>query len=155
MARNVKAAAIGAGAFIGLSSAYVALRYYIRGEVLKSLKDEYKYPVIKENLDRLASVQKYKLGLPTAEEFAESLVPIASIASPYQAIEDVLKNGRKSPFWPEKYRKMPKGSERLEPAVFRAMQAAYYTPEGATGTEMAAAAAGALIQGLAQSYTAR
>ena len=82
--------------------AFIGVRRYIRGEVVRTLREDYQWDA------KLAqfpfSLVAGAMNLPSAEELADSLVPLWSVVGPYAAIEDVLKNGRTSVFWPEKRR---------------------------------------------------
>jgi len=128
------------------TTGYVALRLFIRSKVYDALVVEYDYPSIRAKVDLFAEPFGIKANLPTASEFAESLVPVFSVVTPYAAIEDVLRNGRRSAYWPENRRKSPQGGEKVEDLLFKMMQAAYYTPEGATNQQMLAAVGGALTE---------
>lgn len=132
---------------------FVALRLLIRAKVQEALVAEYDWPGLKAKLDRYAAGFGINLNLPPADKFAEALVPTWSVATPYTSIEDVLRNGRSSPYWPADYKKVPKGGERVEPYVFKMLEAAYYTPAGASNQDMAAAAAGALVTEFARNIT--
>lgn len=133
-------AGISLGSVVGLGGAFVAARLYIRDVVYDTLVKEYNYKKMRDSLESLARAYGGSLNLPDAKSFAESLVPLWSFDTPYTAIEDVLKNGRKSKFWPKKYKKTPKGGRQVEDALFKALRAAYYTPSDATSEEMARAA---------------
>jgi hypothetical protein len=117
-------------------SGFVALRLFIREKVREALVVEYDYPSLKREADKYAGLAGLNLNLPPADAFAEALVPLWSLATPYAAIEDVLAKGRKSPYWPDGYRKTPKGGERVERAIFEALEAAYKTPEGTSNKDM-------------------
>jgi hypothetical protein len=82
---------------------FVALRLYMREETRKTLKDEYNYGDIVKVARTMA-----KLGvdvkLPTAKEFADAMVPLFGTNHPKTAFEDILKNGRKSEYWPAAYK---------------------------------------------------
>ena len=131
---------VGATAAGVAGSGFIALRLFIREKVREALVDEYDYPGIKREADKYAGIFGINLNLPPAGAFSEALVPLWSLATPYAAIEDVLAKGRKSPYWPEAYRKTPKSGERVETVVFKALEAAYRTPEGASNKDMAIAA---------------
>lgn len=133
-------AGISAGSVVGLGGAYLGVRLLIRNVVYDTLVKEYNYPAIKKLLDGVVKPYGGNLNLPDAQSFADALVPIMSFASPYTAIDDVLKRGRKSEFWPKKFKKTPTGGKLVEDALFKAMRAAYYTPADATTEEMARAA---------------
>ena len=128
------------------TTGYVALRLFIRSKVYDALVDEYDYPSLRTKVEMFSEAFGINANLPTASEFAESLVPVFSVVTPYAAIEDVLRNGRRSAYWPDNRRKTPKGGEKVEDLLFKALQAAYYTPEGASNKQMFAAAGGALAE---------
>ena len=125
---------------------YVGLRMYIRSRVYSALVDEYGYPDIRSKINLFASGFGVEPNLPTAKEFSESLVPLFGIVMPNAAIEDVLRRGRKSEYWPENRKRTPKGGEAAEDLLFKMMQAAYYTPEGASNQQILAAAGGAVAE---------
>ena len=129
-------AGISAGSVVGLGGAYLGVRLLIRNVVYDTLVTEYNYPSIKKLLDGVVKPYGGNLNLPDAQSFADALVPIMSFASPYTAIDDVLKKGRESEFWPKKYKKTPTGGRLVEDALFKAFRAAYYTPADATAEEM-------------------
>jgi hypothetical protein len=129
-------AGISAGSVVGLGGAYLGARLLIRNVVYDTLITEYNYPSIKKLLDGVVKPYGGNLNLPDAQSFADALVPLWSLSSPFAAIEDVLKKGRKSEFWPAKFKKTPKGGKLIEDALFKAMRAAYYTPADATAEEM-------------------
>ena len=120
------------GAIFGVTS-FVALRLYIRHEVEKTLHD-YEY-------DQTLSKPMYALltkpmNFPTGAELAESLVSVApwdsrSYVGPYAAIEDVLNNGRQSPYWPSNRKdvKVPKilakPAEVLDNVMFAILRKMY------------------------------
>jgi len=146
---------LGATAAGVAGAGFVTLRLLIRSKVEEALVGEYDWPGLKSKLDRYASGFGVSLNLPPAREFAEALVPVWSFTTPYMTIEDVLRNGRSSPYWPEAYKKTPKGGEKVEPYVFKMLEAAYYTPVGATNQDMAAAAAGAFVTEVARNLSKR
>ena len=124
---------------------FVALRLYMREETRKTLKDEYNYGDIVKVARTLG-----KLGvdvkLPTAQEFADAMVPLFGTNHPKAAFEDILKNGRKSEYWPAAY-KTGAASAAFEPLLLKALSGAYYTPEGASKSDMAIAALTSLLTG--------
>ena len=65
---------------------------------------------------------------------------------PKDALADMLQNGRDSRFWSDAHRTPT--NRAIESQIFRAMRAAYETPEGASLTDIAAAATLAVVQGL-------
>lgn len=129
-----------------VGAGYLALRMYIRSRVYDALVVEYDYPKIRSNINLFASGLGVDANMPTAKEFSESLVPLLGVVMPNAAIEDVLRSGRRSAYWPENRRQSPKGGEQVEALLFKMLQAAYYTPEGASNKEMLAAAGGALVE---------
>ena len=124
---------------------FVAVRLYMREETRKALKDEYNYGDIVKVARTMA-----KLGvdvkLPTAKEFAEAMVPLFGTNHPKTAFEDILKNGRKSEYWPAAY-KTGAASAAIEPLLLRAQSGAYYAPEGASKGQTALAVLEALLSG--------
>ena len=132
-----KIAGVSVTTLAALGGGYLGLRAFMRHKVHEALVVEYEYPQLRRKLYQFTEPFGIDIGLPTAEEFAASLVPIVDYATPFAAIDDVLAKGRKSKYWPEKYRKTPKGGEKIEPVLFKAMAAAYNTPASATTYEMA------------------
>lgn len=137
---------IGAGTVIGMTSGFVGLRLIIRSLVEETLVKDYNYDKIVDTLQKQAGMN---LNLPPARAFARALVPLWDLSTPYTAIEDILAKGRKSQYWPPRYRKTPKGGEKVEKAIFRAMRAAYYAPPDTSSKELTqiavVAAANALL----------
>ena len=148
-------AGISAASVVGLGVGYFGLRLLVRNVVYSTLRDEYGYDKIKQTLDSTGKTFGFDLNLPTMSDFAEALVPVYSIATPFAAIEDVLANGRKSAFWPKKNKQTPKGGKKVEEALFKAMRAAYYTPEDATTQQMATVAGSTFATELAKSVLAK
>jgi hypothetical protein len=132
-----KIAGISLSSLALVGGGYLGLRAFMRHKVHEALVVEYEYPQLRRKLYQFTEPFGIDIGLPTAEEFAASLVPIADYATPFAAIDDVLAKGRKSKYWPAKYKKTPKGGEKIEPILFKAMAAAYNTPSSATSYEMA------------------
>ena len=95
-------ALVGGSALV--ATGFVGVRMYIRSEVRRALVEEYDFDRMLSKNPLYAAVAK-GLNVPTSQELAESLVPIWSLTGPYAAIEDVLKNRRKSIYWPENRRK--------------------------------------------------
>ena len=69
------------------------------------------------------------MNLPTPKELATALVPVFSLATPYDAIEDVLAHGRQSAFWPEGYRDAG-ALGRYESVVFNMLGRVYQNKRG-------------------------
>ena len=136
---------IGVSAVGTLSFAYYRLRLYMRDEVERTFNEEYKY-------DRMIGAAKTAFALvgkdvklPSARNFANAMVPLLGLNTPYAAIDDILVKGRKSEYWPPKF-KEGGVSATFEPYVLAAMRGAYNTPEEATNAEMATAAAKAVVE---------
>lgn len=116
-------ATISAGVIAAGISGWVGYRLYLRKETLAELR--------RTKYVRTASVAEYisqglgiDLGIPTPEELAEALVPIWDYRSPYEAVEDVLRNGRGSAYWPAAYRESGDVAA-LEPALFEIARRLY------------------------------
>lgn len=113
---------------------WVAFRLYVRSEVVRVLNEQHRFDETIQSLAVLKAVG-LDLKLPTAEEFAESLVPLWSTVMPEAAVMDVLEKGRKSPYWPEKYRE-GSAAAKLEPYVLaglrKSAQSGASTPEEGT-----------------------
>ena len=124
---------------------FVGVRLYMREETRKTLKDEYKYGDIVKVARTLAKIG-VDVKLPTAKEFADAMVPLFGVNHPKTAFEDILKNGRKSEYWPAAY-KTGAASAAIEPLLLRALSGAYNTPEGASKGRTALAVLEALLAG--------
>lgn len=104
-ASTVKPLVIGGSVLAASAAAFVSYRLYLRQRTLEELEAT-------EGVTALATARTLsqgigvRLNLPTPTELAEALVPIFSLTTPYDAIEDVLANGRQSVFWPEAYREV-------------------------------------------------
>jgi hypothetical protein len=140
-----KIAGVSVTGLAALGGGYLGLRAFMRHKVHEALVVEYEYPQLRKKLYQFTEPFGIDIGLPTAEEFAASLVPIVDYATPFAAIDDVLAKGRKSKYWPKKYKKTPPGGEKIEPILFKAMTAAYRTPATATSYDMAREAIAVLV----------
>jgi hypothetical protein len=140
-----KIAGISISTIAAVGGGYLGLRAFIRHKVHEALVVEYAYPQLRKKIYQFTQPFGIDIGLPTAEEFAASLVPLVDYATPFAAIDDVLAKGRKSKYWPAKYKATPKGGEKIEPILFKAMAAAYYTPENASNFDMAREAIAVLV----------
>lgn len=129
--------------------AWVAFRAYVRSETIRVLNTKYGYD---EMVAKTAKLKTFGIdvNLPSASEFAESLVKTWDTTLPDKAFEDILKQGRKSEFWPENYRSTK--YKKIEPFILKTLSGAYYTPEGTDTKEMGIAAAFALTQELSEEY---
>jgi len=141
---------IGVGSAAAAVGGFVAFRLYVRSETKKTLTEEYRFDEVFEFFDNIGEAYLLSTGkslnLPTYDEFVVALVPVWGVTMPKAAIADVLKNGRESVFWSDAHRKPV--NRAVESQIFRAMRAAYETPEDATLTEMLAAATLAVVQNL-------
>lgn len=123
---NKKTVAIVGGTALGLAG-FVGVRLYIRREVERTLLVDYEYnKQLSQNLATALVASQYNL--PTAGELAASVVPIWSTTGPYTAIEDILKNRRKSVYWPA-HRRTSKAPAWVDKAVFGILQAMYEQSE--------------------------
>ena len=100
---------------------WVAFRMYVRSEVVRVLEKEYDWANIVKGFETLKAIG-IDVRLPSAPELAESLTPIWSIVMPEAAINDILTNGRRSPYWPPSYR--GSGTEILEPYLLAGVRKA-------------------------------
>jgi hypothetical protein len=137
-------ASVGVTAVGAVSYAYYQVRLYMRDEIERTFNEEYKY-------DRMIGAAKTAFALvgkdvklPSARNFANAMVPLLGLNTPYDSIDDILAKGRKSQYWPPKF-KEGGVSATFEPYVLSAMRGAYNTPEEATNAEMAAASAKAVV----------
>jgi hypothetical protein len=122
---------------------WVAFRLYVRSEVVRVLNEEHRFDETLQSLSFLKALG-LDLRLPTAAEFAESLVPIWSTVMPEAAVEDVLAKGRSSRYWPEQY-KTGSAAAKLEPYLLAGLRKS--AQSGAT-TEQARTAA--LLTGITE-----
>lgn len=101
----------GAGAIIG-GIAFIGSRAALREQVRQAIVASSAYAQARLAADA-SGLFGFDLGLPTADELSRSLVPLLSTASPYEAAEDIERQGRQSRFWPENYRTsdLPAGLE--------------------------------------------
>lgn len=96
--------AVAAGVGVG---GHYALRNYLRSAVRKELENNkglaaaYEF----EKLTSAATLGTFKLNLPPIEALVESVVPMDSFISPYDAADDIGKNGRFSQYWPKAYKR--------------------------------------------------
>lgn len=125
---DAKVAAIVTGA-AGLSAlGWYQIRMSIRREVERVLSEEYQYDAY---LNSQPVIQRFAADIvnaPTSKELAASAVPIWSAIGPKQAIEDIMQNGRKSPYWPENRRetKLPAFADNL---IFAYLRRQYYAAQ--------------------------
>lgn len=138
---------IGVGTAAVAAGGFVAFRLYVRAETKKALIADYRFDEVFEFIENVEDATGKDLNMPSYEEFVTALVPIGSLTMPKDAIADVFKNGRDSRFWSAEHTK-PVNRE-IESYVFKALRAAYETPEDATLTEMLAASTLAVVQALA------
>lgn len=123
---NKGTVAIVGGTALGLAG-FVGLRLFIRSEVERTLLVDYEYnKQLSKNLATALVASQYNL--PTASELAASLVPLWSMTGPYAAIEDVLKNHRKSAYWPA-HRRTSKAPAWVDRAVFGILKTMYENSE--------------------------
>ena len=93
--------AIGGAALGGLS--FFGVRLAMRKAVYNEIENSssYKTALTVAGASALFGVN---LGMPTASEWAEALVPLFGINSPYEAARDIQQYGRQSRYWPAAYR---------------------------------------------------
>ena len=114
-------------AFVGVAG-WVAFRIYLRQRTMEELE--------KEGLlagggiaQGVAGAFGLTLNLPPATTLARSMLPIWSTNTPYEAMDDILKNGRESEYWPEDYRQGGTlAAMGLEDELFR-LASKYQSPE--------------------------
>jgi len=135
---------IGVGSAAAVTGGFVAFRLYVRSETKKALVEEYNFDRAFELIEIYEEVGNKDFNMPSYDEFVDALVPVWSLTMPKDAIADVFKNGRDSVFWSDAHRK-PVNRE-AESKIFRALRAAYETPEDASMADMAIAAGMAVLQ---------
>ena len=86
------------------TAAFVGSRIALRRAVTANLQANPYYRQA-QTAANIGSVIGFDLGIPKPEELAESLVPLLSTISPYQAGEDIQRRGRQSRYWPKKYKR--------------------------------------------------
>lgn len=127
-ARTVSPVVAGGSVAAASVAAFVAYRYYLRQRTLQELQAT-------QGADMLATARSFsegigvRLNLPTPKELAAALVPVFSLATPYDAIEDVLAHGRQSPFWPAAYRESG-ALGRYEAVIFSMLGRVYQNKRG-------------------------
>lgn len=128
---TVAVTAVGVGV-----TGWLAVRYYIRSQVVEQLNAKYHYDSTVAQI-RLLNAVGLNAQIPTAAEFAKSLVPLWSPVMPQEAIEDILKYGRQSRYWPAAYRT---GSVMalVEPYLLAGFRDAYYGNKHASPNQVAA-----------------
>jgi len=90
-----------AGGAIGFGgAAFIGTRLLLRSEVAKSIASDPIYQNI-SMAGGLTSTFGFNIGLPQPNELAESLVPLFSTISPFEAVEDIKVRGRESRYWPK------------------------------------------------------
>jgi hypothetical protein len=135
---------IGAGSVAAGVGGWVAFRMFVKSKTREALVEEYNFPDVLAYIKLLEKGSGGDWNLPNVEEFLDGLVPVWSVTMPKAAIEDILKNGRKSAFWSSKHKKPANAAS--EKVIFKALLSAYETPEEATGIEMATAAGLSLLE---------
>ena len=112
-----------AGGAIGFGgAAFLGTRLLLRSEVAKSIATNPAYRNI-SMAGGLTSSLGFNIGLPQPEELAESLVPLFSTISPFEAVEDIKVQGRQSKYWP-KARRTSDIPPRLEEFLIAALSSA-------------------------------
>ena len=97
---------------------WVALRIHTRNKTALELEEE---GVLQQAglAQGLADLFNMDLNIPPASRLAETMVPIWSTNSPYEAVDDILINGRESIYWPPDYREgSPLAALGLERKLF-------------------------------------
>jgi hypothetical protein len=135
---------IGAGSVVAGVGGWVGFRMFVKSKTREVLVYEYNFPEVLAYIKLLEKGSGGDWNLPNMEEFLDALVPVWSATMPNAAMKDILQNGRKSVFWSEKHKKPANSTS--EKVLFKAMLAAYETPEEATGAEMATAAGLSLLE---------
>jgi hypothetical protein len=121
--RTVSPIVVGSSIAGASLAAFVAYRYYLRQRTLQELQATQGAGVL-ATARAVSAGLGVRLNLPTPTELATALVPIFSLATPYEAIEDVLANGRQSAFWPANYREVG-ALGRYESVVFDMLDRVY------------------------------
>jgi hypothetical protein len=135
---------IGAGGVVAGVGGWVAFRKFVKSKTREVLVNEYNFPDVLAYLKLLEKGSGGNWNLPNMEEFLDGLVPVWSVTMPQAAMKDILEKGRDSVFWSPEHKK--KANAASEKVLFKAMLAAYETPEEATGAEMATAAGLSLLE---------
>jgi hypothetical protein len=136
--------AVGVGSAAALGYAWYEVRLYMRDAVVEKFNTEYKYDRVTKAVKTAAAAFGKDVRIPTARDFANSMVPLLGFNTPYTAIDDILEKGRKSRYWPAKFKKGGV-SAAMEPYLLAAMKGAYNTPDDATNAQMAVAAGQSLL----------
>lgn len=137
---------IGAGSAAVLAGGFVAFRLYVRSETRKALAAEYAMDEHFKKLEAIQVATGIDYNLPSYDEFVDALVPVWSFTLPKEAVEDILQHGRESAFWSDAHKEPV--NRAVESIIFRALRAAYETPEGASTKDIAVAAGLSVLQDL-------
>ena len=113
--------ALGLGAVAVSIGGFVAFRKYVLKETVRVLREEYEYDEILTQNPKIAFAAKL-MNLPTAEELAESAVPLWSFVLPETAINDILEKERASVYWPPN-RQVSAALAPLDKVLFAALRA--------------------------------
>ena len=132
----------GIAAVVGVGG-FVAFRSVVRNEARKVLIDQYRMDKAFTGLEVLESASGKNWNLPTFEEFLEAITPTWSLVMPEGAINDVIRNGRESAYWPDQYRQPT--NKTTEGIIFAALRGATES-EGDLITDVLKSAAGSVQQ---------
>jgi len=95
-----------AGGAIGVGAlGFMGMRYALRMKVEQTIAEDPTYQQIRKVADTSIALVGFDIGLPPAQALAHSMVPLFSTVSPYEAADDLSINGRRSKYWPRKYKK--------------------------------------------------
>jgi len=95
-----------AGGAIGVGAlGFMGMRYALRMKVEQTIAEDPTYQQIRKVADTSIALVGFDIGLPPAQALANSMVPLFSTVSPYEAADDLSINGRRSKYWPRKYKK--------------------------------------------------
>lgn len=110
---------IGGGAALGVVG-WMGIRLYIRGEVERTLRDDYDFDTMLQKNPLYKAVASF-LDVPNSKELAESTVPVWSMITPYAAIDDILEKGRRSEYWPA-HRRASKAPKWVDDLIFTTLR---------------------------------
>jgi hypothetical protein len=85
------------------SSGFLGLRLYMRVRTRNKIDETNTYATLLE-YQQLAARLGFDMNLPPKATLVNSLVPLWSMATPFEAVDDIVARGRKSKFWPAAYR---------------------------------------------------
>jgi hypothetical protein len=97
------AVALTAAAVMG-GAGFLGLRHYMRVKTAQELDSSGAYDQMLR-AQALAAPLGFNMNLPPKDALVRAMVPLWSLQTPLDAVDDILLRGRQSRFWPAKYRR--------------------------------------------------